>query len=318
MRTQQNKSIGSRLPMGLAAILLLIVAQGCTTTPKQAFFTTPEDALDELVRAARGGDRARLDQIFGPDAGSLLDSGDPIADREAAENFIASIDDQYELRDMPNGSVHLLVGPNDFLFPIPIVLGEHGWVFDTKTGLDEVINRRVGRNEVDAVEVCKALVDAQREYLTLDSDGDGVLEYAQKLISDPGKKNGLYWPTGPGEPQSPIGELAAEAASEGYSRATTNPTPRLPRPYHGYRYRLLRAQGVNAEGGEIQYVIGDRMIAGFGIVAYPAEYRSSGVMTFITNQDGVVYERDLGPQTDSIAGTMMTFDPGPGWKRVSE
>lgn len=317
MRTLQNQSTNVPSCIVALALCIFMFCQGCTNAPKQVFFSTPEDALDELVRAARNNDRARLAEIFGPAAEQMLDSGDPIHDREGLENFVAAVDANYELTDQPNGSVTLHVGPNDFLFPIPIILGEHGWVFDTKTGADEIINRRVGRNETDAEQVCRAIVDAQQEYLLLDPDGDGILSYAQKFVSDPGRKNGLYWPAAPGEPDSPIGEFIASAASDGYNFTTGNPTG-VPRPFHGYRYRVLTAQGPNATNGAMSYVIGDRMIAGFGVVAYPAEYGNSGVMTFITNQEGVVYQRDLGPQTAAVAGTMTAFDPGPGWKIATE
>jgi hypothetical protein len=210
----------------------------------------------------------------------------------------------------------LVVGSQDWPLPIPIVKNpDNGkWSFDTDAGKDEIVNRRIGRNELDVIEVCKAIVDAEQDYAHSDPDNDGVPEYAQKVISDPGKRNGLYWEAGPNEPQSPLGPLVANAVDEGYS---TSPNPSgEPRPYHGYCYHLLSSQGPNATGGAIDYVVNGRMIGGFGVIAYPADYGNSGIMSFIVNHEGIVYQKDLGEDTTRIAKAISAYDPGPGWQRA--
>jgi hypothetical protein len=209
--------------------------------------------------------------------------------------------------------VILHVGNGDWPFPIPVVKKGDHWLFDTMAGKEEILNRRIGRNELNAIQVCLAYVDAQREYVLKDRDGDKLLEYAQKFISREGEKNGLYWEAKEGEPQSPLGPLIAKAAGEGY--AGRKPGGKR-NPYHGYYYRILKAQGKNAPGGEYDYMVSGKMIGGFALVAYPAEYGNSGVMTFIVNHDGVVYEKDLGKDTEKIATAMKKFNPDRTWKKV--
>jgi hypothetical protein len=198
--------------------------------------------------------------------------------------------------------------------PIPLVKDDtsNKWKFDTDAGKDELISRRIGRNELDVIQVCKAICDAQREYAQRDPNNDGIPEYATKFISDPGTKNGLYWETAEGERPSPLGAFAADAAEEGYS---TRPSDGQPRPYHGYYYRILTAQGPNAPGGAMDYYVNGKLIGGFAVVAWPADYASSGLTTFITNYTGEVYQQDLGDDTDKIARAMTTYDPGPGWTK---
>jgi hypothetical protein len=209
--------------------------------------------------------------------------------------------------------VTLVVGTHDWPFPVPIVKKGETWVFDTMAGKEELLNRRIGRNELNTIKVCLAYVDAQREYALKDRDGDGLLEYAQKFRSTAGKKDGLYWQAKEGEEQSPLGDLAARAVKEGYTSKKPGDNPV---PYHGYFYKILKAQGKNAPGGAYDYVVKGSMIGGFALVAYPAEYGNSGVMTFIVNHDAVVYEKDLGKDTAKIASTMTKYDPDKSWKKA--
>jgi hypothetical protein len=204
---------------------------------------------------------------------------------------------------------------------VPIVKSGNGYVFDTESGKEEILNRRIGRNELDAQQVCLAIVDAQREYVRLRPMGGDLPEYARKVASDPGTRNGLYWFTGETEPPSPLGPLVAQAAAQGYggrSNDTSSAPPKSSRPYHGYRYRLLTAQGPNAPGGAADYLVNGHLVGGFAVVAYPAQYGNSGIMTFITSHDGVLYQRDFGDDTQQVAEHMTTFDPGPGWTRVEQ
>jgi hypothetical protein len=210
----------------------------------------------------------------------------------------------------------LVVGEKDWPFPVPIVRANGRFVFDTAAGTDEILNRRIGRNELDAQQVCLAIIDAQRDYVTRRPLGGDLPLYARKIISDAGVRNGLYWPPVAGEPPSPLGELVARASEEGYGAARSVGAP--PAPYRGYHYRLLTSQGPHARGGSLDYEVDGQLIGGFAVVAYPAQYDNSGIMTFITNHDGVVYERDLGPDTEKIARAMTTFDPGPEWKRDTD
>jgi len=265
-----------------------------------------------MVKALRANDKATLDRLFGPDAEELLTSGDEVADKNRINKFLAAYDEKHQLQEH-DGRVTLLVGNKDWPLPVPIVKDDSGkWHFDSEAGKEEILNRRIGQNELDVIRVCEAIVDAQKEYAQRDPDGNGVPEYAPKFMSDNGKKNGLYWPTAEGEQPSPLGKLVADAVEQGYT-ATTTPTPR---PYHGYCYRMLKAQGPNARGGAMDYVVNGMMIGGFAAVAYPADYGNSGIMTFMVSFDGTVYQKDLGPDTEKIAKAMEQFDPGPGWQIV--
>lgn len=299
-----------------ALVLLASVAaigQGCSH--HQAEYASPDQAVQSLVTAVRTEDKDSLRRIFGPEAEDILKSGDPVDDRNRAHKFLALYDEKHHLVDEPDGRVTLVVGKDDWPMPVPIVKDDKGkrWRFDPDAGKEEILNRRIGRNELDVIQVCKAIVDAQHDFAEIKAANGGVPEYAQKFLSDAGQKNGLYWPTAEGEPQSPLGPRVADAVEEGYS-ATGDPDAG-PRPYHGYYYRMLTRQGVTAQGGSRDYLVNGRMIAGFAVVAWPADYGNSGIMTFIVNQDGVVYQRDLGDDTDKLARAMQAFDPGPGWTK---
>lgn len=292
----------------LGAIALLAAAlTGCSTPSKD--FESPEVAVDSLVSALRGGDVKSLEEILGSESDELLNSGDEVADVTTRKEFVRLYDEKHALTGDDEVKT-LEIGQDSWPLPIPLVQGDKGWFFDTEAGLDEVLSRRIGRNELDAMQVCMAIVDAQREYASADYTGNGWREYAQKFGSTPGTRDGLYWKSNEGEPLSPLGELAAEAAAAGY---TARKDEVGPRPYHGYYYRILTSQGPAAPGGEINYVVQGHMIGGFGIVAWPADYGNSGLKTFIVSHHGVLYEKDLGNGTDRAAREMAAFNPGDGW-----
>jgi hypothetical protein len=275
--------------------------------PAQKQFPSAKEAVAAFVAAVRAHDKQELLAIFGPESQELISSADPVSDRQRMEKFIAAYDQRNDLSGEEDQMV-LVVGEQDWPFPIPLIKQGEQWVFDTSAGKEEVLNRRVGQNELNTIQTMLAIVDAQREYAMQDRDDDGILEYAQKFRSDPGKKNGLYWPTAEGEELSPLGALVAQAMAEGYVPAGTGEAPV---PIHGYYYRLLAKQGDHAPGGAFDYVVNGVQIGGFAVVAYPAEYGNSGVMTFMVNHDGVVYEQDLGPDTATKAQALTEFNPDP-------
>jgi Protein of unknown function (DUF2950) len=280
---------------------------------KQQIFPSPEEGVRALVDAAKSNDTKRVLNILGPEAKSLIESGDQVADRVAREHFVASYEESNKLVKSGDTKAVLEVGKDEWPFPIPIVKENAGWRFDTQEGKEEIVNRRIGRNELDVIQVCRAIVDAEREYYQRDPDGDSLLQYAQKLISTKGKRDGLFWETKPGEQPSPLGPLVAQARAEGYKGAGGKPVA-----YHGYYYKLLTGQGKNAPGGAYDYLVRGKMMGGFGVVASPAQYGSSGIMTFIVNHDGVVYQKDLGTKTASIAKNMKQFNPDSTWSAVKQ
>lgn len=275
----------------------------------QTTFTSPEQAVAALVAAVHSPDSSALLKVLGPDSKPLLSSGDPVADKQTRDKFITEFDEAHKLATQGDDRAVLTIGTDEWPFPIPIRKYGTGWRFDTKAGKNEILNRRIGANELNTIEVCRAYVDAQREYATKDRNGDGFLEYAQQFLSSPGKHNGLYWPVEAGEEESPLGPLMVAAQAEGYATAKGKP-----RPYHGYYYRILKAQGPNAAGGAVNYVVKGHMIGGFALLAYPAQYGVSGITTFIINHDDVVYQKDLGPDTAKLAKEIKSFDPDPSWK----
>ena len=234
-----------------------------------------------------------------------------IADKETLEQFVKAYQEKVDFVKEKEDRVSIIIGNDNWPFPIPIVKKGEGWVFDTKAGREEVLNRRIGRNELNAIQVCQAYVEAQQEYASTDREQDGIIQYAQKVLSDPYRRNGLYWEAGEGEPPSPLGPFIAQAAMKGYTKKGDKPTP-----YHGYYFKILTGQGPNAPGGAYSYVINGHMVAGFALVAWPAEYGVSGVMTFIVNQNGTVYQKDLGPKTEGIVKAMTLYNPDRTWKRA--
>jgi hypothetical protein len=317
LKADQNKH-PSRKPIALGAMIILTLALSqlslAATPAKQKSFATPEEAVKAAVAAARNNDEKELLAIYGPQAKELLSSGDAVADKQRRERFLAAYDEKVSIASEGESRI-VKVGKSEWPYPIPLVKKSEGWVFDTDKGREEILNRRIGQNELDAIQVALAYVDAQREFATKDRDRDGLLEYAQKFRSDAGKKNGLYWEAKAGERQSPLGSLVAEARSQGYG---PNKASDKPVPYRGYYYRILTAQGKNAPGGAYSYIVKGRMIGGFALVAYPAEYGNSGVMTFIVNHDGKVFQQDLGKNTAATASAMKEYNPDKSWTEVKQ
>lgn len=293
----------------LSVVATLSSPSALAAEAQQETFAAPEQAVDALVAANRSGSTPELLKILGPESEKLISSGDPIADKAGKDRFIAAYDASHKFESQGADKVVLIVGKQDWPFPIPLLRQGSVWRFDTKTGEREILDRRIGRNELNVIEVCRAYVEAEREYAAKDRLGSGHLEYARHFLSTPGKHDGLYWPTGAGQEQSPLGPLIAKARTAGYI-AKENES----RPYYGYYYRTLERQGPNAPGGARNYVVNGHMTGGFAMVAFPARYGDSGVMTFVVNQNGIVYQTDLGPETDSIAGSMTQFDPDATWK----
>jgi hypothetical protein len=265
-----------------------------------------------LVEAMRSDDARKVFAVLGPGSGKLIYTGDKVADRHLREVFVAAWEKSHKLDSTNPAKLTLLLGENDYPFPFPLVQDASSWKFDARAGAEEIVNRRIGRNELAAIQVCLAYVDAQREFALKDRDGDGLLEYAQKLKSSPGKQDGLYWPTKEGEPPSPIGPLMGEAAGKGYGKNADGEV----QAYHGYRYRILTAQGPDAPGGAYSYMAKGKMIGGFALVAYPARWDASGVMSFICNQDGVVYQKNLGRDSATVAKGMTRYNPDTSWAKV--
>jgi DUF2950 family protein len=278
---------------------------------QQRSFATPEGAAAALLEAVRAADPKQIHSVLGPGSGKLITSGDPVEDAMRRDRFVAAYNEAVKIETSGEGRATLFIGAQQWPFPFPLVKTPTGWRFDVKSGAEEILNRRIGRNERSAIQVCLAYVDAQREYATKDRDDNGLLEYAKKLISTPGKKDGLYWDTADGEPVSPLGPLSTQAKQEGYQDLGAA-------PYHGYYYRILTAQGEHAEGGAYDYIVDGKMIGGFALVAYPARWGASGVMTFVCSHSGVVYQKNLGKDTASTAESMTLYDPDPTWKRAEE
>ncbi len=301
----------------VAVAALLVGAAGSQAAaaagPTQMTFASPEEAVKAFVEATKAEDRRRLAAILGPEGRPLIWSGDKVADKEGRERFVRAYEQAHTLERPTDTKAILVIGQNEWPMPIPLVKEGEVWRFDTATGKEEILNRRIGRNELNAMQVCLAYVDAQREFARVARESDGLLKYAMKLHSDKGKKNGLYWRTKEGEVESPLGELVANARAEGYSRKRSGGKPA---PFHGYLYRILTAQGPDAPGGAYDYVVGGKMIGGFALVAFPARYGVSGVMTFIVNHQGVLYEKDLGTDTAQAARAMPAYNPDNTWKKV--
>lgn len=286
-------------------------AGATAATTAQKTFASPEDAVAALIAAVKSHKRGATLAVLG-NAGDWIGSGDAVADRAVAEHFVAAFDAKHGIvRDGDKAS--LTIGADDYPFAFPIVKDGERWRFDTAAGKDEMLARRIGQNELEAIRVLQAIVDAQMEYASEDRNGDGVLDYAQKFGSSPGKHDGLFWPTKAGEAPSPLGALVAHAAGQGYAKGAGGG----PTPYHGYYYRMLTGQTKNAESGALDYVVRGRAIGGFAVVAYPAKYGNSGIMTFLVNHDGKIYQTDLGPTTKEKASQMRRFDPGKGWTPVT-
>jgi len=301
----------------LLSSLLVAVTFGTSLAmlQDQKTFASPDEAFKALLEALKADDLKVLSDIFGPGSKDLISSGDPVVDKVERERFINLYEQNNKLEESSPNKTVLYIGNEDWPFPIPIVKKEGMWMFDTNEGREELIARRIGKNELSVIQVCLAYVDAQKEYAIKDRDGGGVLAYAQKFSSEPGKKDGLYWKAKKGDEQSPLGPLVAAAQEIGY---TGKKSGGKPVPFHGYYYRILKAQGKDATGGAYDYIVKGKMIGGFALVAYPAHYGSSGIMTFIVNHAAEVYQKDLGENTEKTALTMQLFNPDITWKKVEE
>jgi hypothetical protein len=296
-----------------AIVLILALAINSTSAFAQKTFSSPEEAVKAAIAAARSNNDKELLAIFGQGAKEILLSGDPVADKQRRAEFVAAYDQANRLSTEGDSRI-LIVGKQDWPLPIPIIKKGESWIFDTQKGKEEVLNRRIGGNELFTIQTLLAVVDAEREYAMKDRDRNGLLEYAEKFISDPGKKNGLYWDAKAGEPESPLGPIMVQARSQGYGAKLTT----APGPYHGYQYRILMAQGKDAAGGAYSYLVKGKMIGGFAVVAYPAEYGNSGIMTFIVNHDGKVFQKNLGANTAAAAKSMKEYNPDKTWTEVKQ
>ncbi|HEY4590657.1 MAG TPA: DUF2950 domain-containing protein, partial [Thermoanaerobaculia bacterium] len=309
---RHRAAIGAALILFTCAFAAVSKDSAAPKGPKGKVYATPDAAVEAFVGAIREYNLDTLLAIFGKGAERIFVTDDPVADENARKQFLKLYDEKHALtpRDDKNKKTMILaVGNDPWPLPIPLVKAGSGWAFDTAAGIEEVINRRIGRNELSAIQTCLAVGDAQREYYRLDRDGDGILEYAQKFRSTPGKQDGLYWPVKEGEPQSPIGEFVATASTEGYGPGST--------AYHGYHYRLLTKQSSAAPGGAYDYMVQKKQIGGFAVVAFPAAYGDSGIMTFMLSHSGIVYQKDLGKETQAKAEKIKSFDPA-GWKKVDD
>jgi hypothetical protein len=302
MKTQGNIM---KLSLITAFITTTLYAGTSCTTHTQ--FSSPQDAATALVNALKTGDNSSLTKMMGKDSQQWLFSGDAVMDEKNRLSFVEQFTQKHDLKKQNDKRYNLVIGNDEWPFAAPIVSCKKQWTFDGDAGSNEVLNRRIGANELDTIQTLLAIVDAQREYAIDDLDNNGLNDYAQKFLSSSGKKDGLYWKTDSGI-QSPLGELVAAAAIEGYTK--TSPA------YHGYHFKILKSQSKAAQGGAYSYMSGDKMIGGFAILAYPAKYGSSGIMTFIINHDGVVYQKDLGKNSASTASSIGTFNPDKGWVKV--
>jgi DUF2950 family protein len=299
----------------LPKLAIAILALGCFAThsmaqqPGQRTFSSPEEASNALVKAMQSNDEKAMLEILGADGRQIVSSGDEIEDAQARANFVEKYQEMHRLVKEPDGTTTLYIGAKNWPAPIPLVNKGNSWYLDTAAGKMEILYRRIGRNEMSTIRVCQELVAAEKEYYAMQHS-----EYAAKIFSDPGQHNGLFWKGADGEPQSPVGPLVAAAVAEGYAKGQGGP----PTPYRGYYYHVLMRQGKSAPGGAKSYIVNGKMSGGFAFVAYPAEYRSSGVMTFIVGEDGLVYQKDLGKKTDALATATNEYNPNSSWKRAEE
>jgi hypothetical protein len=300
------------LAWALPALLACVVSAGLLAADPAAAKAYPTSlaATDALLTAGAQNDVAALETVLGPGADKILSSGDAVADKDQREAFLKAARTKTTLLSMSDTTVFLLVGADDWPFPIPLVKGSAGWRWDTVVGKEEILARRIGRNELTVIGLCQAFVKAQREYARANPDSSGLGTYADRFFSSPGKHDGLYWPAKDGEPASPLGPFAATAAHEGYAAPDAASGPK---PYHGYFFRILKSQGKDSPGGAKDYVKDGKMTGGFAMVAWPAQYGNSGIMTFVVNQTGIVFQKNLGARTAELGKTMTQFDPDSTW-----
>lgn len=310
-RDNKTQWFGFVLALTLAALLLALpLTATAAGGPKR--FSSPEKGVAALVSAVRANDVNRLVAVFGPGSESLVSSGDRVADLADRKTFLDMYDEHHSIDRSTKGMGVLLLGAEKYPFPFPLVKKGRSWSFDMTACTEEILNRRIGKNELTAIQVVRAYVDAQREYVSKDRDADGIPAFAARFRSSPGKKDGLFWESAPGEEESPFGPLVAQAAREGYGKGEEE----FLSPYHGYFFRILTAQGEAAEGGSYDYMSGGRLVLGYALIAYPAQYGASGIMSFMVNQGGIVYQKDLGPETARVVETIKVFSPDASWKRL--
>jgi hypothetical protein len=295
----------------ICAVAMATSIASATPGVRQKHFPTPESAVEALIAANRDNSRSALLAILGADGARLIRSGDPIEDRRGRAHFVAAYDAAHTIEPEGQDRALLIVGEEQWPLPIPLIHEPDGWRFDTEAGKEEILNRRIGRNELKVIDICRAYVEAQREYAAMREGGQG--EFAREFRSAPGRHDGLYWPVQAGEQESPLGPLVAEARAGGYPVDQAGAKHRPARPDYGYFFRILTAQGANASGGAKSYVHAGHMTQGFALLAYPATFGDSGVMTFIVNQNGIVFEKNLGPETARIARGIAQFDPDSSW-----
>ena len=311
----RNRKTITTASLSLGVLLLLafasVTAAQTTVTTKAKSFPTAEEAANALIEAAEKFDEPALLQILGPDSYDIIHTGEPARDREVAQQFAAQARIKTNIARQPKNSrrAFMSIGDDDWPFPVPLVKGPSGWSFDARAGRVEILYRRIGSNELNAIQICRGYVEAQHEYALI-KRGAGVNQYAQRIISTPGKQDGLAWQNSDGTWDGPIGEKVAQAIARGYSSRTE--------PFHGYFFRVLKGQGPAAPLGELDFVVKDVMIGGFALIAFPAQYRVTGVQTFIVSHDGVVYQKDLGPKTLDLAGAIDRFNPDKTWTPVLE
>jgi hypothetical protein len=301
-----------------AATVLLIALMASPALagepPAQRSFPSPQQAVAALIKAVEQNNHAELQAILGPGSEELISSGDQVADQKGRARFLKAYREKNSLEEPKEGSALLLVGSREYPFPFPLVHQGKGWLFDSQAGGEEILNRRIGRNELHTMAVMQAYTDAQRAYAFLKRNSGGQ-EFARKFTSSEGKKDGLYWSTEEGEQESPFGPLIARASKEGYA---PGPEGDGAEPFHGYYFQILTAQGEHASGGAFDYVVDGKMVLGFALLAYPSKYGASGIMTFMVNQEGVLYEKDLGEETPRAAAAITAFDPDETWQQVQE
>jgi len=303
------RRIGTTTRYALLALIIPLGACSKSDKPSYKVFASPDDAGQGLLDAAKSGDQNAILAIFGPGSKEIISSGNAAEDKATVDKFVAAYGVMHRWRKMPDEGQVLIIGADNFPFPIPLKKNAAGeWFFDTAAGKDEILARRIGRDELAVIDVCGALADAQAEYFSEAHQGGSAKQYALKFISDSGTQNGLYWDAPEGQPKSPLGPLVAFATTEGYSAKADAHTP-----FHGYYFHMLTGQGSQAPGGAKDYVVDGKMVGGFAFVAYPAEYGNSGIMTFIISHDGILLQKDLGKTTADIAAAMTKFDPDPSW-----
>jgi hypothetical protein len=309
-KLSSDKFHWANLPALAVVVVLLTVcfpARSRAQQTGQKTFSSPEDASNALITAAQNNDEKAMLDILGPDGKQIVSSGDEAEDAESRASFVNRYQQMHRLVKEPDGTTVLYIGAENWPTPIPLVNNSSSWYFDTEAGKKEILFRRIGRNEISTISVCQELVAAQKEFYSAQHN-----EYAQEIFSKEGQHNGLYWKAAEGETQSPIGPLVAQAFVTGKSQSSA------PTPYRGYYYLILTRQGKNSPGGAKSYIANGKMTEGFAFVAYPAEYRSSGVMTFIVNEDGTVYQKDLGKRTDALAKAMKEYNPNSSWQKAEE